>query len=948
MQQMNLLLVTSAVHPCQAELRGICTQMGWKSDIMSLAHVFSQHDLHDLILCCHHLTEQLASQIDLVLCLDAKAALFFTLFGNCTPTTLVAFANTPHQINLLPSTGCLWKHADISLLPSGLFFSSHLKSGRLWFLYRPGLTPTQLLREAEKTVDNLREEDQASSFTLLHEPLPPLPPPSLTLVVSGLTLVSPRKAVMTGRLEGKLVSSVTVLPTERLFLGVPARGIRAALDSLLVHKSWLRVLSVKDLSPFSLLQLDGLPSFFHDTHTLLQLDLGEKAPAFASSLIIRGLKGQADILFYNFDLDCLATYQLASEIYFGSVLGNPGPVTGIELPWALILEGVDGLLLVATLNGGLLSLTEYPTLGYRLPSLAFLMDLPADILFFCGSLGLRQALRYHLAKLKRGVILVDAEEYGFVSATAGGDLHRLLELRQFVEERELAREIGCLLVAIGPIHLRGHEASDLHKLDLLYWASVYEEHRKLGKVPLFPSVRSHRRHIGWQDTDRQNPGGGRVYRPDLEEQEESEATPAASSETPSLSHRGVLELDFNHFYPSLIISQGISPEGKGILARLEERLIRQRAIQKGEGNRPFEMALKLLSNKIYGWLSHFFPALGGKVTGASRICLLRAISLCEDGTLFPLGWKVVYGDTDSLFVCPPPGQQQQPSAQKIIDTVASLNHILVKEYGAILTHKKTFTVMICGRGKKQYFGLTPEGTLHCSSLFHTFSNAPALSRRLMEPFLSDLCQLIRTLPPHAPLLSEPLSTDLSTLQARQVGLTPFERGLQLLLNQHLRQTLLDLTLHGTLEELTSTEHLKLQRYLSPHPGVKDGLALTQAYLALEGKSLAPTLTYLPMRHVTGGKGWDMPVETLIPPPGFYLDIPVVLGGGLIKPLHQALSHLLGLAKKPTHDDLGWMERSFEKVRGMVTGPFPLQAYLAPMELPKKKKGLLEVLVGGSG
>lgn len=138
-------------------------------------------------------------------------------------------------------------------------------------------------------------------------------------------------------------------------------------------------------------------------------------------------------------------------------------------------------------------------------------------------------------------------------------------------------------------------------------------------------------------------------------------------------HRNVLVFDFKSLYPSIIRTFQIDPlgylpepkpeddsilapngaafrRGQGILPRILDDLFprRERAIASGDqvaGN-----AIKILMNSFYGVLGtpacrFASPELANAVTGFGREMLLWT-----KGRIEAAGYRVLYGDTDSLFV----------------------------------------------------------------------------------------------------------------------------------------------------------------------------------------------------------------------------------------------------------------------------------------------------------
>ena len=150
-------------------------------------------------------------------------------------------------------------------------------------------------------------------------------------------------------------------------------------------------------------------------------------------------------------------------------------------------------------------------------------------------------------------------------------------------------------------------------------------------------------------------GGGHVFRPE-----------------PGL-YRNVIVLDVKSLYPSLIRSFHIDPLGyvaepgpdddvvvapngaafrrqEGILPRLLGELFPRRERAKAEGDKVASYAIKILMNSFFGVLGtpvcrFFNPEIANAITSFGRELLLWSRERIEAG-----GRRVLYGDTDSLFV----------------------------------------------------------------------------------------------------------------------------------------------------------------------------------------------------------------------------------------------------------------------------------------------------------
>ena len=140
-------------------------------------------------------------------------------------------------------------------------------------------------------------------------------------------------------------------------------------------------------------------------------------------------------------------------------------------------------------------------------------------------------------------------------------------------------------------------------------------------------------------------------------------------------YRGVVVLDFRSLYPSLIRTFQIDPLGLvpaaaavpdeqtivaptgarfrrqlGVLTVILDQIFPLRAAAKAEGDAAASQAIKLLMNSLYGVLGSpgcrfHRPELANAVTSFGRELLRWSRARVES-----YGYRVVYGDTDSLFI----------------------------------------------------------------------------------------------------------------------------------------------------------------------------------------------------------------------------------------------------------------------------------------------------------
>lgn len=151
-------------------------------------------------------------------------------------------------------------------------------------------------------------------------------------------------------------------------------------------------------------------------------------------------------------------------------------------------------------------------------------------------------------------------------------------------------------------------------------------------------------------------------------------------------HRNVLVFDFRSLYPSVIRTFQIDPLGlmaadddresdpivapsgarfrrqRGILTVILDQLLPLRSAAKSQGHEAQSQAIKLLMNSLYGVLGSpscrfHRPELANAVTSFGRELLKWSQAWLERA-----GHRVLYGDTDSLFVLASPDEHADPES----------------------------------------------------------------------------------------------------------------------------------------------------------------------------------------------------------------------------------------------------------------------------------------------
>jgi DNA polymerase-2 len=237
-------------------------------------------------------------------------------------------------------------------------------------------------------------------------------------------------------------------------------------------------------------------------------------------------------------------------------------------------------------------------------------------------------------------------------------------------------------------------------------------------------------------------------------------------------YRNVLVFDFKSLYPSLIRTFNIDPlthvtspaagadvirtpggatfrrDENGILPALVARLWEERAAARAAGDATESQAIKILMNSLFGVLGSpasrlFSPAVANAITLAGQHVIRLAAQAVERR-----GLRVIYGDTDSLFV--DAGETDESRAATTAETLRvevgdEVAATLAREFGCTshleLEFEKVYTRFLLPevRGgatgsKKRYAGLVG-GTLEIVGLEAVRRDWSSVARRFQRELL---------------------------------------------------------------------------------------------------------------------------------------------------------------------------------------------------------------------
>ena len=213
------------------------------------------------------------------------------------------------------------------------------------------------------------------------------------------------------------------------------------------------------------------------------------------------------------------------------------------------------------------------------------------------------------------------------------------------------------------------------------------------------------------------------------------------SEKPGL-YNNVVVLDFKSLYPSIISTFHIDPVSRlkaeqkpeksamtpvgiafsrteHVLPQAIDTLMERRELAKKEKDTHLSQAVKILMNSFYGVMGttgcrFYHPHLPSAITGTGQWTLKTTRDYLREK-----GYQVIYGDTDSLFVCLKPAETKEgaPAAQRLVtDVNIWLKRLIQDRFGLEskleLEFEKHFTRFFLpairgggGSAKKRYAGV---------------------------------------------------------------------------------------------------------------------------------------------------------------------------------------------------------------------------------------------------
>jgi len=172
-------------------------------------------------------------------------------------------------------------------------------------------------------------------------------------------------------------------------------------------------------------------------------------------------------------------------------------------------------------------------------------------------------------------------------------------------------------------------------------------------------------------------------------------------------------------------------------------------------------ALKVILNASYGVMGAeifplYFLPVAEATTAIGRYTILETISNCEKN-----GIKVLYGDTDSLFIKKPSDEQ----IHKVIEQAK-------KDHGVDLEIDKVYRYCVLSNRKKNYLGVTKDGKVDVKGLTGKKSHTPPFIKKLFYELL-DVLSKVQTVEDFVKAkkdISEKIATCGRRVEAKEIPL----------------------------------------------------------------------------------------------------------------------------------------------------------------------------------
>lgn len=212
--------------------------------------------------------------------------------------------------------------------------------------------------------------------------------------------------------------------------------------------------------------------------------------------------------------------------------------------------------------------------------------------------------------------------------------------------------------------------------------------------------------------------------------------------------------DVKSLYPSIIITWNMSPETtngfmdfnqepKGLLPNALKDLFEERARLKAEGRNDQQRVVKEIMNSFYGVMLFKNFRLNNRFIGESITHMGREILAWTKDVVEHLtqsDYKVVYGDTDSIFV---EGVKTKTEGEEIANIINESYDDLAKKYN-LKDHHLTIefesfvkAALFTGK-KKRYALLLEDDTLKIRGFERRRSNSPRLTRDFQEEIFKQI------------------------------------------------------------------------------------------------------------------------------------------------------------------------------------------------------------------